>query len=68
MLSETIVYQVPAIHCSACEAGIEGEVGSVEGVESVEVDLERKLVTVRGSVLDDERLRAAIGDAGFEVV
>jgi copper chaperone CopZ len=40
----------------------------VEGVESAEVDLETKLVVVQGSRLDDERLRAAIADAGYEVV
>lgn len=42
------------------------EVGAVAGVESVDVDLETKLVTVRGEGLDDTRLRAAIEEAGYE--
>jgi len=36
-------------------------------VESVEVDLERKLVSVRGHELDDTSLRAAIDEAGYDV-
>ena len=66
-MSETIVLTVPAIRCGNCEAAIRREVGSVEGVESVEVDLDGKLVTVRGYGLRDERLRAAIDEAGFDV-
>ncbi len=42
------------------------EVGVVAGVETVDVDLETKLVTVRGDGLDDTRLRAAIAEAGYE--
>jgi copper chaperone CopZ len=66
-MSETATYNVPAVHCEHCEAAITREVGAVEGVESVDVDLESKLVTVRGDHLDDERLRAAIDEAGYDV-
>lgn len=66
-MSETATYKVPAVHCEHCEAAIAREVGAVEGVESVDVDLETKLVTVRGENLDDERLRAAIDEAGYDV-
>jgi copper chaperone len=38
----------------------------VAGVESVDVDLDTKLVTVRGSNLDDAALRGAIEEAGYE--
>ena len=38
----------------------------VEGVESVVVELESKLVTVSGPALDDAALRAAIEEAGYE--
>jgi copper chaperone CopZ len=43
------------------------ELGSLEGVESVSVDLERKLVRVSGEQLDDAALRTAIDEAGYEV-
>jgi ATP-binding protein involved in chromosome partitioning len=38
----------------------------LDGVESVDVDLETKLVVVRGRELDDAALRTAIEDAGYE--
>ncbi|MHB8468444.1 MAG: heavy-metal-associated domain-containing protein [Gaiellaceae bacterium] len=66
-MSESITYTVPAIHCEHCEAAIKREVEPVPGVETVEVDLHAKLVTVTGESLDDGRLRAAIDEAGFDV-
>jgi len=66
-VSETITYAVAGIHCGHCEAAIRQEVGQVAGVERVDVDLERKLVTVHGETLEDARLRAAIDEAGYDV-
>ena len=63
---EAKTYTVPGIHCGHCERAVKEEVGAVEGVESVDVDLETKLVSVRGNGLDDARLRAAIAEAGYE--
>jgi len=57
---------VPGIHCGHCERAVKEEVGAVAGVESVDVDLETKLVSVRGDGLDDTQLRAAIAEAGYE--
>jgi copper chaperone CopZ len=55
------------MHCGHCERAVEDEVGGVEGVESVDVDLETRVVTVQGTGLDDGALRAAIEEAGYEV-
>jgi copper chaperone CopZ len=38
----------------------------VAGVAAVDVDLETKLVTVRGDGLDDAVLMAAIDEAGYD--
>jgi copper chaperone CopZ len=54
------------MHCGHCESAVEREVSQVDGVESVDVDLETKLVTVRGESLSDEALRAAIDEAGYK--
>ena len=59
-------YSVPGVHCPHCAMSIREEVSEVEGVEDVDVDLETKVVTIRGSALDDAALRAAIGEAGYE--
>lgn len=66
-MSETKTYSVPGIHCSHCEAAVKRELEAVDGVESVAVDLERKLVSVTGNELDDAALQAAIDEAGYEV-
>jgi copper chaperone CopZ len=65
-MSETITYSVPAMHCAHCQASVSEELEAVAGVDSVEVDLETKLVIVRGEGLDDTRLRAAVEEAGYE--
>jgi len=54
------------MHCEHCKAAVSEELASVTGVDSVDVDLETKLVVIRGSELDDARLRLAIEEAGYE--
>ncbi len=61
-----LIYSVPGMSCGHCEHAVSTELQTVEGVESVDVDLETKLVTVRGHDLDDQALRAAIDEAGYE--
>ena len=65
-MSETVTYSVPGIHCAHCGMSIREEVSEVEGVEDVDVDLDAKVVTIRGRGLSDQTLRAAIEEAGYE--
>lgn len=65
-MSDTVTYSVPGIHCGHCGMSIQEEVSEVEGVEQVDVDVEGKVVTIHGSELSDEKLRAAIREAGYE--
>ena len=65
-MSQTVTYSVPAVHCDHCAMSIREGVSEVEGVETVDVDLEGKVVTIRGRGLSDEKLRAAIREAGYE--
>jgi len=65
-VNETSVLRVPGMSCAHCVDAVEGEIKAVAGVESASADLETKLVTVRGSALDDASLRAAIAEAGYE--
>ena len=66
-MTETRTYVVPDVACSHCRAAITSEVGEVSGVDTVDVDLDAKVVTVGGSALDDGAIRAAIHEAGYEV-
>ena len=54
------------MHCGHCKSAVESEVSRVVGVRSVDVDLETKLVVVRGDGLDDAAIREAIDEAGYE--
>jgi len=65
-VSTSVTYSVPAIHCAHCAMSIREEVSEVEGVEDIDVDLDSKVVTIRGNDLDDAALRAAIVEAGYE--
>jgi copper chaperone len=63
------VLAVPEVTCQHCVAAIEGAVGSLEGVESVKVDLDRKDVTVNyddASVNHDSIVTAITGE-GYQV-
>ena len=59
-------YTVPGMHCGHCRAAVTRELESVGGVQGVDVDLETRLVTVRGEHLDDAVLLAAIDEAGYD--
>ena len=65
-MQSEITYTVPGMSCAHCTAAVGSELRQVAGVESVAVDLDTKLVVVRGERLDDASLRAAIEDAGYE--
>jgi len=53
--------------CGHCVNAITTEVSQVAGVDSVDIDLETKIVTVHGDT-DDGAVRAAIDEAGYEIV
>jgi copper chaperone len=67
-MTQTLTYCVPGMSCGHCRTAITAEVETVAGVESVDVDLETKLVRITGSDLDDAALVAAIDEAGYEAV
>ena len=66
-MSDTITFPVPDVSCSHCRDAITREVETVAGVNTVEVDLEAKTVTVSGEPLDEPAIVAAIDEAGYEV-
>jgi copper chaperone len=62
-----LIYSVPGVSCEHCRTAITDEVSAVAGVASVDVDLERKVVTVHGDGVDDAEVRAAIDEAGYDI-
>jgi copper chaperone len=64
----TLIYRVDGMSCEHCVVAVTGEVGDVAGVQSVDVDLAGKLVTVSGAAIDDAAVVAAIDEAGYDAV
>lgn len=66
-----MTYIVEGMTCEHCVRSVSEEVGAVPGVSGVDVDLETRVVTVRGDAVEtpaaDAAIRAAIGEAGYEV-
>ena len=62
----TRTYSVPDISCGHCKSAIEGEVGALDDVATVLVDIEARTVTVDGEA-SDEAIHAAIEEAGYDV-
>lgn len=61
----TTTYSVPDISCQHCVDAITAEVGNVDGVTDVEVDLDSRTVVVVGG--DEKAIVAAIDEAGYDV-
>jgi copper chaperone len=59
-------FEVPGVTCDHCKRAIEGEVGQLEGITEVVVDIDKTLVTVDG-IAADEAIVTAINEAGYEV-
>lgn len=65
----TTAYHVAGMTCSHCVNAVGAEVGALPGVADVRVDLQTGTVTVTSDApLDPARVRAAVDEAGYELV
>ncbi len=61
---------VDGLACPFCAYGIEKELGSVAGVQKVDVDIKRGVVIVTmaaGATLDENTAKQAVENAGFDL-
>ncbi len=61
-------YIVQGMTCEHCVRSVTEEVGAVEGITAVEVDLPTGRVTVRGDAFTDAAVAEAVDEAGYEIV
>jgi copper chaperone CopZ len=69
--AEKISISVKGMVCSFCAQGIKKTFMRKEGVESVDVDLDKKLVTIttkQGVTLTDADVSETVVDSGYEVI
>ncbi|MFJ9413977.1 heavy-metal-associated domain-containing protein [Streptomyces sp. NPDC101227] len=65
----TTTYKVTGMTCGHCEGAVSSEISEIAGVSSVQAVAATGLVTVTSAVpLDDEAVRAAVDEAGYELV
>lgn len=63
------VIEIEGMSCNHCKMSVEKVLGSLDGVESVEVSLENKNAKITCSKeLSDDKIKEAIKEEGFEVV
>jgi copper chaperone len=61
-------YIVAGMTCAHCVNAVTAEVGDVDGVDAVHVDLESGRVSVTGTGYTHEQINAAVDEAGYELV
>ncbi|MET8508124.1 cation transporter [Streptomyces sp. NPDC004787] len=65
----TTVYQVKGMTCGHCEGAVSSEISEIAGVSSVTaVAATGKVTVVSAAPLDEEAVRAAVDEAGYELV
>lgn len=72
MSTTTQKYEVTGLTCGHCVASVTEELSELAGVDSVDVELNKggaSVVTVTSATaLDESLVRAAIDEAGYELV
>jgi copper chaperone len=61
-------YSVAGMSCDHCVMSVREEVTEVAGVTDVAVDLASGQLTVSGEGFSDEAVKAAVTEAGYEVI
>jgi copper ion binding protein len=65
----TTTVTVTGMTCGHCVEAVRTEVGRLDTVRSVDVDLDSGLVTIESDApLDSAAIRAAVDEAGYELV
>ncbi|MFD0315124.1 heavy-metal-associated domain-containing protein [Streptomyces flavalbus] len=67
--SVTAVYKVSGMSCGHCEGAVSGELSQLPGVSSVRaVAASGEVTVVSAAPLDEDAVRAAVDEAGYELV
>ncbi len=64
----TVTYSVPAMHCEHCTHTIESEVGELQGIQSVEADLDTKKVQIAfDAPASEQTIKALLTEINYPV-
>ena len=59
---------IEGMSCNHCIMAVKNALSELEGISKVEVDLENKRAIIEGENLEDEMLKEAIEEAGYDVL
>ena len=65
--SQARAYTVVGMTCGHCVSSVREEVSGVNGVRSVDVDLDSGRLVVSGQGFADDAVKAAVEEAGYEL-
>jgi copper chaperone len=65
--SEARTYTVVGMTCGHCVSSVREELAEVDGVRSVDVDLESGRLVVSGQGFTDDAVKAAVEAAGYQL-
>lgn len=60
------IYNIEGVKCGGCVATVKDKLSKLENVDSVEVNIQEKTLTVEGDVAK-ESLQAALSDTKFKI-
>jgi copper chaperone len=67
-MATTSTYTVTGMTCGHCVQSVQTEIGKIDGVTGVDVDLASGRVVVEGSApIDEADIAAAVDEAGYEI-
>ncbi|WP_039826713.1 heavy-metal-associated domain-containing protein [Nocardia testacea] len=67
-MATTSTYTVTGMTCGHCVQSVQTEIGKIDGVTGVDVDLASGRVVVEGSgPIADADIAAAVDEAGYEI-
>ncbi len=67
MPPNTREYRIQGMTCQHCVESVRDEVSAVAGVTDLAVDLASGRMTVSGAGVDDDAVRTAVAEAGYQV-
>jgi len=66
-ITESRVYSVVGMTCGHCASTVREEVAEVGGVRDVHVDLDSGQLVVSGASFDDQAVKTAVQEAGYQL-
>jgi copper chaperone len=61
-------YSIAGMTCGHCVMSVREEVEAIAGVGAVDVDLASGRLSITGDQISDDAVKAAVAEAGYEVI